>query len=209
MAARFTRYRLRTTDPAAAGAFYDAVLGHRGDGIGPLPPQAAARGAPAHWLGHLDATPLGGAAALVPRLLARGFARLGAPAEGAPALLRDPGGAILALTDDPGPSRAGVGLHLLLTPDPAAAAATGREVLGWASGAPPAGAIRATADHPGAHPQWLFFFEVPSLARALDAVRALGGAALPAQPLPDGRLISACEDPQRAAFGLVEGGAPG
>jgi len=51
---RFCRVQLRTTDVASARAFYAAVLG---DGVAtdivPLPDEAAARGAPPHWLGHI------------------------------------------------------------------------------------------------------------------------------------------------------------
>jgi catechol 2,3-dioxygenase-like lactoylglutathione lyase family enzyme len=54
---RFCHYELRTTDVEVARTFYSELLGAgfwaEGVGIGALPGQAAARGAPPHWLGHI------------------------------------------------------------------------------------------------------------------------------------------------------------
>ena len=56
---RFSRYELRTKDVLGARTFYDRLFG---DGswseritVVPLPEQAAARGAPSHWLGCVGA----------------------------------------------------------------------------------------------------------------------------------------------------------
>src|SRR5437879_6532248 len=64
MTSVFCRYDLRTTDPDAARGFYSDVVGLDFTGgpspeepsmlaVWPLHEQARARGAPAHWLGHL------------------------------------------------------------------------------------------------------------------------------------------------------------
>jgi predicted enzyme related to lactoylglutathione lyase len=54
------------------------------------------------------------------------------------------------------------------------------------------------------HPHWLFNFGVPALEPAIEAVRAAGGSALDPITLPDGKRVTACDDPQGAAFGLLE-----
>ena len=56
--ARFRQCIFRTTDVAAARAFYRDVLGHEGDGIVELPAAAIARGARPHWLEVLDVSGL-------------------------------------------------------------------------------------------------------------------------------------------------------
>ena len=54
----FVRVLHRARDVAAARAFYTAVLGEQSLEIVPLPEAAAARGAPAHWLGAIAWTTL-------------------------------------------------------------------------------------------------------------------------------------------------------
>lgn len=217
---RFTRFELRTHDPAAASAFYRELLGHTGDAIVPLPSAAAARGAPAHWLGVIDVAAIGGNEPVAERFVARGATRLGGPP--GRVVLRDPGGAVVALGDVPGSSRADVALHLLHAPDAASAAQLYTELLGWAltgdlelgalgrlrqfawrAGEPNVGAIVAI-DRPSVHPQWLFFFRVVELDRKLTWVRERGGLAIGPMQLPDGTRVAMCEDPQAAAFGLLE-----
>jgi predicted enzyme related to lactoylglutathione lyase len=217
---RFTRYALRTSDPDAAGAFYADLLGHCGDAIEVLPPTAAARGAPPHWLGVIDVAAIGGSEAVAERFVARGATRLASmPGR---VVLRDPGGAVFALGAAPGPSRANVALHLLHAPDAVSAAALYTELLGWSlterlalgshsqlqqfawrAGEPNAGAI-AAIDQPSVHPQWLFCFRVSELDRKLALVRERGGLVLGPMQLPDGARLAACDDPQGAAFGLLE-----
>jgi hypothetical protein len=65
-----------------------------------------------------------------------------------------------------------------------------------------------TARWPGVHPHWLFHFPVADLEAALAAVRARGGRALAPNLLPSGDRVVACEDPQGAAFGLLESRRP-
>src|SRR5688572_27034938 len=113
----FSWYELRTTDVAAARAFYTAVAeldirreaerlmvcsGNLTIGeISALPERARALGAPAHWLGHIAVADADKCAA---HFVAQGAERLGPPrlldgflVHG----LRDPFGAPVALTSRP------------------------------------------------------------------------------------------------------------
>ena len=222
MGSRFCRFELRTTTPDAAEAFYDAVLGRRGDAITLLPAASAARGATAHWLGHLDVSTLGGPDLVAGKLLARGALRLGPPQPDR-VLLRDPGGAIVALADMTEPSRAGVAWHQLNCTDAERTATTYAELFGWSlresidlgpHGAhrqfawsteePNAGAIGDVAGRPGVHAHWLFFFGVVDLDRALEAAQSRGAKPIGPTLLPSGVRVAVCDDPQGAAFGLME-----
>ena len=216
----FTRYSLRTTDAAAATAFYDAVLGHHGDVVFPLHPEALARGARPHWLGHLAvADPEASAAPL----LDGGGTRYGVRPDGV-VVLRDPGGALLSLGGETPPSTAGVTWHVLRTRDAPRAAATYARLFGWAlldevdlgpvgryqpfafrAGQPPAGVIGGIEGFPDVHAQWLYFFRVPSLERAAREVTARGGLVVMQNDLPGGLRAAVCDDPQGAAFGLIDG----
>lgn len=222
MTARFSSYVLRTTDVEAAMHFYDAVLGHGGDGIVVLPEAAIARGARPHWLGHIGVER--GAAAVADRFVERGAMRLGPPPRAGDAfVLRDPGGAVVALIDDAGLSSAGVAWHQLNTREPATAAANYSELFGWSStemldlgelgrhrsfafgvGESSVGMISDVEGRAGVHTHWLFFFSVRSLDVAVERVRAHGGLVIGPIALPNGVRIAACDDAQGAAFGLIE-----
>jgi uncharacterized protein len=220
---RFRRYVLRTTDAVAATAFYDAVLGHRGDAIFPLHEAALARGARPHWLGLIAVRDIGGVEAVAGRFVERGATRFG-PAAGVAdfAVLRDPGGAIVGVTDGTAASAARIVWHQLNTEDPARAAANYADLFGWSMtpvdlgslghhhhisfgpGEPPVGLLSDVAGRPGVHPHWLFFFGVPSLDSAVETVLANGGKVIGPIALPNGVRLAACDDPQGAAFGLIE-----
>ena len=222
--ARFSRYLLRTTDVAAAAAFYDAVLEHRGDGIVQLHEAALARGARPHWLGHVRAAELGGSQAVAARFVERGAMRLGPPpGTGDFVVLRDPGGAIVGLTDSSAESSANVVWHQLNTRDPAGASANYAALFGWSftpaqelgalgqhqrfafgAGEPDTGLFSDVEGRPEVHTHWLFFFEVRSLDDAVDRVRARGGAVVGPIVLPDGVRVAVCDDAQGAAFGVIE-----
>jgi predicted enzyme related to lactoylglutathione lyase len=60
------------------------------------------------------------------------------------------------------------------------------------------------ATRPSVHPHWLFHFRVNALGPALEAVRAGGGSMLDPIALPNGDHAAVCDDPQGAAFALVE-----
>jgi predicted enzyme related to lactoylglutathione lyase len=221
---RFSRYLLRTTDVVAAATFYDAVLERRGDGIVQLHEGALARGARPHWLGHVGVRELGGAEAVAGRFVERGALRLGPPVgAGDFVVLRDPGGAIVAVTDSAAESAAGVVWHQLNTREPNSAAANYSALFGWSftekldlgplgrhqrfgfgNGEPSSGLLSDVEGRPGIHSHWLYFFAVPSLDVAVERVRTLGGIAIGPLELPNGVRVAACEDPQGAAFGVIE-----
>jgi predicted enzyme related to lactoylglutathione lyase len=229
-ASRFCRYELRTTDVSAARAFYTDLLGAQLWGpevsLGPLPERAAARGAPAHWLGHVGVSDVEGMAG---RALAQGAQPLGplqrGPDGSAHALLRDPFGAILALGPALACSRpAPVAWHVLNVQDEERAFAVyaawfdwtpteladlgperGRhQMFAWDDSGRTVGSVANSARLPHIHSHWLFFFPVADLEVTLARVRALGGLALAPTRTSSGDLVAACEDPQRAAFGLYQ-----
>ncbi|GMT99398.1 VOC family protein [Corallococcus caeni] len=222
----FCWYELRTSRPDEARRFYSNVLGTPFVGeLSLLPEAAATRGAPSHWLGHIDVPDLESS---VQRLIAQRAERLGPPrtsAEGIPStVLRDPFGAVVALTSRAGhPTHAELAWHELHTRDQERAIALYRGLFGWrpteALQLSPevgtyqqftwredmrsVGAACGTARLPHIHPHWLFYFAVDDLDRALTAVEAGGGlVANGTHVMPDGSRVAACEDPQRAAFGL-------
>lgn len=221
MSSRFCRYELRTTEVNAATDFYAALLGRRDLIARELPVSARSRGAPAHWLGYLSTAELGGSIVALQRWSEHGAMPIGARV-GNGAVVRDPGGAMLALTDSTDLVDAGVALHVLETPNAERAAqlyvelfgwvlterfelgATSFQQFAWRAGEPNAGAIGDLAGRPEVHPQWQFFFAVKSLDSALACVREHGGKVIGPTDLPDGSRIAACEDPQGAAFGLIQ-----
>jgi len=226
----FCRYILRTTDVEGASAFYRDLLGARfwGDRIEvvQLPPAVAARGAPAHWLGYIGVEDV---VATALRFVQSGATQLSAlPQSGVAspeAILRDPFGAIVALTattadDDDRP----VSWHLLGTRDEESAFALYQDLFGWTRGeAYDLGATRGrhitfgwngstrvvgsasdVARQPHVHPQWLFFFPTDDLERSLASVRAMDGLTLAPTTTAAGNPVAACDDPQGAAFGLYQ-----
>ncbi len=224
-ASRFSRYLLRTTDVEAAATFYDAVLDGRGDGILPLHESAIARGARPHWLGHVQVGDLGGVEAMAARFVERGAMRLGPPpGVGDFVILRDPGGAIVAVTENSAESSARVLWHQLSTRDPHSAAANYSALFGWScaeeeldlgrlgrhqrfafgAGESFTGQISGIEGRPEVHAHWLFFFAVPSLDVAVDRVRRLGGTVIEPIELPNGARVAVCDDAQGAAFGVIE-----
>jgi hypothetical protein len=223
--AKFCRLALRTTDADAARAFYPTVLGHDRAEIWPLHEQALARGARPHWLGHLE---VGDVERATAAFVDRGAMRLG-PAQptgdgGQTAVLRDPGGAIVAVSTPP-PSSASVAAawHLLNTTNAAEAMVNYHELFGWEvkerveipphgafhpfawqAGGPSVGAITDITGIPGRHAHWLFFFAVDALEPAIAATRGAGGLVLDPIVLPSGERVCVCDDPQGAAFALLE-----
>jgi len=227
---RFCRYELRTTDVDAARAFYRDLLGARfwedSISLGELPAQAAARGAPPHWLGHIGVHDVVGTTR---RFVQSGATRLGPAVQAdnndAPILLRDPFGAIVALTpSSPVPIADRVVWHLLSARDEAVAFGVYAELFGWTSlqaldlgpergrhvtfswdgTSEAAGSTSNVAQLPNVHPQWLFFFPTENLDESLAQVRTSGGLTLPVVVTAGRNLVAACDDPQGAAFGLYQ-----
>jgi predicted enzyme related to lactoylglutathione lyase len=236
----FFLYQLRTTDPAGARAFYTAVFGNAEADVFPLHEQAIARGARAHWLGFVQVNDVEKAASA---FIARGALQLGPKwdrdgLEGT--VLRDPGGAVVALGKPPATSAAGskpasvfrteIGWHLLHTAHVERAKVDYRDLFGWdfkepietaehgafhpfawAAGGPVVGAMTDIVARPGVHPHWLFAFRVSSLEGALTAARSKASwlqepVALSNAALADGNGFAVCDDPQGAAFALIERG---
>ena len=220
----FFRIQLRTIDVDAARRFYTAVIGEQVVTTAvPLHEGAIARGAKPHWLGFLDVGEVDRASA--------GFTQRGATSYGPKwinpegleaAVMRDPGGAMVALAKPPGPtSPTGVSWHLLNTLDVERAKANYGELFGWEfkapvdlgslglfhpfsyeRGGPPVGSMAEL--RAGVHAHWLFHFAVPSLDAAVTAVKAGGGVVLGPFTLPGGERIAVCDDPQGAAFAIRE-----
>ncbi len=230
-AGTFFRYELRTTDVEGARSFYGALLGARAAdaslGFAALPENARARGAPAHWLGHVAVLDV---EAVADRIVAAGGARLGPPTRRPAgltrAVLRDPFGAVVAVASRGeavvAPAEGAVLRHVLNVADPDRAfdlyastfgwcgrpAAPGgdaggrRRLFAWTQSGPSVGSVADTARRAGVHPHWLFLFGVDDVERAVGTVRALGGTALPTIRTPDTGAVAVCEDPQGAAFGV-------
>jgi predicted enzyme related to lactoylglutathione lyase len=226
---RFTGYELRTTDLDAARDFYAQVCGpsfwQSGVSIAPLPEPARLRGAPPHWLGEIEVDDW---QASCRRFVALGAQQLGSAqrsSRGAErALFRDPSGAIVSLVASTGEvsAKSPVVWHLMHSPDSERALACYQTLCGWAmqqyadpgaeSGAyrlfaweasgPAVGSMTQIARPAEVHPQWLFFFPVADLDRALARVRALGGLALAPVTTASGARAAGCDDPQGGAFGL-------
>jgi uncharacterized protein len=141
-------------------------------------------------------------------------------------VLRDPGGAVVAVATPPpanAEARVDVVWHVLNTNAVARATANYRELFGWEltdrvglgahgsfqrfawhAGGASVGAIADIAARPGVHAHWLFFFEVDALEPAIAATRAAGGVALDPIVVPSGERVCVCDDPQGAAFALRE-----
>jgi hypothetical protein len=211
----FVRWTLRTSDVDAARAFYDGLLEEGAPDVSELPASLRARGAKPHWLGYLAAADI---VRTIDAFVARGATRLGNGE-----LVRDPGGAILALMSQQETSRRDVVWQQLLTPDPERAKRDYAELFGMKLGArveiprlgavdqfgwgvdEPSGSIGDIAGKPHIHPQWLFFFRTTDLERGASHVRANGGIVLDPNTLPDGRRVAVCDDPQGAQFALMTG----
>jgi uncharacterized protein len=229
---RFFLYRLRTSDVAGARAFYRAVLGHDDVEIFQLHEEAVARGARPHWLGFIDVGDADAAAAAFAKRGAVPLGPKWIDPQGLEAAVtRDPGGALVALAK-PAPSapdgsagitRLDVAWHALNTVNVADTKASYGELFGWEFGPPldlgshgvahpfawqpggiEVGWMIDISERPGVHPHWLFHFRVAALEPALAAVRAGGGAILGPFTVPNGDRIAVCDDPQGAAFALIE-----
>lgn len=192
----------------------------------PLHERALAAGAPPHWLGLLAVDDVDAAVrrfvehcgqALAPKLQAKDGAAF--------ATLRDPFGNVIGVrAGGSSASDSPVVWHQLHTRDADGAWALYQQTFGWAhkqtleapkleggyrafawseAGAP-VGAVGNTARWPGVHTHWLFHLPVADIDAAVVSVRAHGGTAMEPITLPGGMRLSACEDPQGAAFGLAQ-----
>jgi uncharacterized protein len=192
----------------------------------PLHERAIANGAPPHWLGQLAVDDVERSRE---RLVELGGERLG-PTVRTPdgthyATLRDPFGAVVAVrAGQLGPADDRIAWHQLHTRDAERAWALyselfgwigtetldvpdpvgGHQLFAWRTGTGSIGSIGNTGRWPGVHAHWLFYFVVADIDAAVVRIRALGGAAMNPIALAAGRYLAACEDPEGAAFGLIQ-----
>lgn len=226
----FFKVTLRTTDVDAARAFYQSVLGDNDFEIVQLHEQAVARGAKPHWLGFIEVDDVARASAAFVERGASPLAPIWTNPEGLEAaVMRDPGGAVVALGKPPGsmrpvtPGIPGVDWILLHTPNVEAARKTYEDLFDWhfdaprdlgehgvfhmfayAKGGPLAGSLTDIAGRPSIHPHWRFHFHVVSLDKAIDAARARNALVIGPFTLPSGDQIAVLDDPQGAAFSVYE-----
>lgn len=230
----FCHYSLRTTDIDAGREFYRQAIGLEvPQGVSetsslegwPLHERALARGAPAHWLGQIAVRNLD---AVVERLAVLGSERLGPTVGGADgarwATVRDPFGAVIAIREG-GSQLAGhpVSWHQLHTHAMEASMAMYCDLFGWVptqaiagpdpggyqlfarrEGGSPIGFMSNTARRAGVHAHWLYYFPVADMNACVTRVRSLGGTAIDPVEFAGTCQLAACEDPQGAAFGLIQ-----
>jgi predicted enzyme related to lactoylglutathione lyase len=227
---RFVRLLHRARDVAAARTFYAAVLGAGDLEIVPLPESAAARGAPSHWLGAIAVEDVAQAQT---QLVARGATQLGpvqTDARGAFAVLRDPGGALVALTTpttstmpsaaplrpatvwshlDARDAESTFGVYAALfgwrsTERIELGSAGSMMRFSWEARGRSVGSYADLASRPGLHPHWLFYFLVASLDDAVRAVHAHRGVVLADVVTPNGARVVVCDDPHGGGFALSD-----
>jgi predicted enzyme related to lactoylglutathione lyase len=226
MSSRFARYELRTTDLDAARAFYAKVSGERASlAYSILPEPARALGAVPHWLGQLSVPDVD---ATTRAWVELGAQRLGPSRRSVDGFeivaLRDPFGAVIALTSREPPEFEPVVWRELNVTDQERAFAGYAERFGWQrgksyevdpkiglyqefsyGGGPPVGGMLSSAKLPGIHSHWLYYFEVSDLDAALAEVEARRGTVVGVRdPSGDVARHALCEDFAGAIFGLRE-----
>lgn len=238
--ASFSWYELRTTDLSAARSFYAEVVGlqaersgeasvfysgeHPVGGLVNLPERARAKGAPPHWLGHVAVHDVDASARRFVAFGGQILTTVQAADGNRVIVLRDPQGAVLALSSQRSVrSRGAVAWHELHATDREQAWRTYATLFGWKAteilhpgpevgpyqmfswdGAEHSvGGMASTARAPHIHTHWLFYFTVEDVDDALASVRSLGGVVVngPRQA-PGGARVALCDDPQGAAFAL-------
>ena len=246
---RFLWYELMTTDVGAAIDFYSGLVGWTtqpwagGDqpytmwmsgempvgGIMELPAEAAAAGAPPHWLAYIGTPDLDATVARAGQLGANVIVpTMEIPEVGRMTIFRDPQGAVFAAyqpaNEQPPEEPAGEGRfswHELLTTDREAGWAFYSELFGWETtdemdmgeagiyqvyGRPGRWPLGGMMTLPPDAPQvsaWMLYVKIPDCAAAVEAVKAAGGSLLHGpMEVPGGDRIAVCMDPQGAAFAV-------
>ncbi len=244
---RFCWFDLMTTDPDAAPDFYAQVTGWgtapfeggaepytmwtNGEaplgGVMQLPAEAAAAGAPPHWLAYLSTPDIEATVAKATELGGTIITEMDIPDVGSIAVIADPRSAVFGVyqpTDQaPGhDADASVGefsWHELATDGWQAAWAFYSSLFGWqetdqmdmgeagiyqmygAGGRPLGGIYDRPAELPV--PAWLHYVRVADVAAAAETVKALGGTVRNGpMEVPGGDIVAQCLDPQGAAFAL-------
>jgi predicted enzyme related to lactoylglutathione lyase len=250
---RFCWYELLTTDPDSAVPFYEGVVGWgtspweggelpytmwtRGEtpigGVMQLPEEAAAGGAPSHWLAYILTADVD---ATVDKALDLGGCVLKeatkVPGEGTFAVLADPQGAAFAVLSPTGEMPAPEGgsqvgafsWHELATTDYEAAFEFYSALFGWEktdamdmgemgiyqmygqAGNTYGGMYNKPAEMPGP-PAWLCYATVDDVNEAVGRVADGGGRVVNGpMTVPGGDLIAQCLDPQGAMFAIHSAG---
>jgi predicted enzyme related to lactoylglutathione lyase len=244
----FLWYDLMTPDPEGAKAFYGKVMhwgtevfeggpkpydmwtrdGRPIGGLMELPDEAAAAGAPPHWLAYIGTPDVDGTTERAAEL---GATVLVPPQEipdvGRFSVISDPDGAVFATfcPDQEGSPHPGTPLegdfswHELMTADFAKGFDFYSDLFGWSvvedmdmgdygiyriyggEGPPLGGIMTRPPDMPVA--AWLFYVSVGDLDAALDRVREGGGMVVNGpEDVPGGDRVAQCRDPQGAMFAL-------
>jgi len=203
-------------------------------GLMAIPPDAAAMGARPGWIGYVGVESVDAAAAKVRELGGAVYkAPTDIPGVGRFAVVADPHGAVLALFKSqtpaagapPAPDAVGhAGWRELFAGDLAPAFDFYAKLFGWTKaeaidmgpmgvyqlfahdGVPIGGMMNKPAQAP--KPYWNYYFNVDSVAAALERVKRGGGDILlaPTQ-VPGGSWIIQGLDPQKGMFALVSRGA--
>ena len=243
---RFLWYELMTTDPEAAKAFYADVVGWgaapwdgggqpytmwmNGEapvgGLMELPAEAAAAGAPPHWLAYIGTPDLDATVSRAQELGAKVIVpTMEIPEVGRMTILADPQDAVFAAyqpaSEVPPEAPPEVGTfswHELATSDEKGAWSFYSDLFGWETteemdmgdlgvyhmyGRPGRWPLGGIFNRPPDMPlsAWCLYVKVPDCNAALDAVRTGGGQVLNGPiEVPGGDLIAQCMDPQGAAF---------
>jgi predicted enzyme related to lactoylglutathione lyase len=248
---RFIWYECMAADEAGAKEFYVPVVGWtaqawedgpmpytmwmKGEkpvgGLMKLPEEAAAMGAPPHWLGYI-ATP--GVEDTVKKAQELGGVLLSEiltlPTVGVIAILQDPQGAVFAAFTPENDSSADyvpsgdLEFHWneLATSDLEGGFKFYQALFGWEKkdsmdmgeagtyqmyGRPdddfPLGGMYNKPPEMPAPPNWLYYVTVPDINAAVEAVKTQGGQVFNGpMEVPGGDLVAQCMDPQGAAFAL-------
>jgi len=244
MAQGFCWYEYLGTDLGTARRFYRDVFGWgtQSDrdgyeifasqsgavgGLRLLPAVARERGAPPHWLGHVYAQdPERGARDAQEREAQVLGPIREVPGVGRVALVRDPQGAVLALSSTTRQSSGQFAARELASPDNDAAWAFYEPLLDWRrvgtwelgadlgaylrfeDGAGRTGGMSNSARLPGVHPHWVYYAAVDDAVATCERVTSAGGRVLQGPfENPRGDFIAYCEDALGAAFGLLEPGS--
>ena len=250
---RFCWFDLMTPAPDEAPAFYGDIAGWgtapfeegpepytmwtNGEkpigGVMQLPPEAAAAGAPPHWLAYVSTPDVKATAAKAVELGGKVMGEFSIPTVGSVAILSDPQGAVIAafqpLENTPGHDEpAGIGefsWHELMTDGWEAAWDFYSALFGWEKtdqfdmgemgiyqmygrgGHPLGGMSNRPPDMP--MPAWMYYIRVDDVAKAVERVKARGGQVMHGpMEVPGGDMVAACMDPQGAAFAVHATAAP-
>ncbi len=245
---RFCWFDLMTTNPDDAPSFYGAIAGWgtmpyenspepytlwvNGEepigGVMALPAEAAAAGAPPHWIAYISTPDIAATTAKAKSLGGSVVMEMDMPEVGQIALYADPQGAVIGayqpLDDTPGhdgpPNVGEFSWHELATTGWEGAWDFYSELFGWEkTDAMDMGEmgmyqmyrgvtevpLGGMFDKPPEMPMnaWLYYVRVPDVNAAIEKVKELGGQVLNGpMEVPGGDMIAQCLDNQGAAFAV-------